>query len=386
MKVGIITYHFHYNYGTMLQALALQNAVDDLGMRAEIIDFYQPNEKSSTEIWKIRKSRITYYMCHPQYIVKKGYNYIILKKNKKCTERKQKCFDEFYKNTIHLSDKHYSSSNEIEENPPIYDIYVVGSDQTWNPYTGGNPDAFYLTFAPRDKKRVSYAPSVSVQTIDCQQRERLVKLLENVEKLSCREEEGSLLLRNMTHRNVITVLDPTFLLSKEIWRKYSKKVQVPKKYILQYLIGEKKEHREYIQRLSQKLKIPVVSIPCAAQDMRTNNTIKIWGGPGEFLFLIENANLICTDSFHGTAFSLNYRKSVYSFYKNDSKDVKSENSRLNSIYDQFGIGNRIITDLSTIPNEKEIYMNYTLEIEENIHKQIVASKNYLKSILGVLYD
>ena len=81
-----------------------------------------------------------------------------------------------------------------------------------------------------------------------------------------------------------------------------------------------------------------------------------------------------------------YRKSVYSFYKNDSKDVKSENSRLNSIYDQFGIGNRIITDLSTIPNEKEIYMNYTLEIEENIHKQIVASKNYLKSILGVLYD
>lgn len=386
MKVGIITYHFHYNYGTMLQALALQNAVDDLGMRAEIIDFYQPNEKSSTEIWKIRKSRITYYMCHPQYIVKKGYNYIILKKNKKCIERKQKCFDEFYKNTIHLSDKHYSSSNEIEENPPIYDIYVVGSDQTWNPYTGGNPDAFYLTFAPRDKKRVSYAPSVSVQTIDCQQRERLVKLLENVEKLSCREEEGSLLLRNMTHRNVITVLDPTFLLSKEIWRKYSKKVQVPKKYILQYLIGEKKEHREYIQRLSQKLKIPVVSIPCAAQDMRTNNTIKIWGGPGEFLFLIENANLICTDSFHGTAFSLNYRKSVYSFYKNDSKDVKSENSRLNSIYDQFGIGNRIITDLSTIPNEKEIYMNYTLEIEENIHKQIVASKNYLKSILGVLYD
>lgn len=386
MKVGIITYHFHYNYGTMLQALALQNAIDDLEMKAEIIDFYQPNEKSSMEIWQIRKGRMAYYISHPQYLIKKGYNYIVLNRNKKYIEYKQKCFDEFYKNSIQLSEQHYSSSNEIEKNPPIYDIYVVGSDQTWNPYTGGNPDAFYLTFAPKDKKRVSYAPSVSVQSIDGQQRERLIKLLSNVEELSCREESGSKLLRSITHRNVTTVLDPTFLLNKELWKQYSKPVQVPKKYILQYLIGEKKEHREFIRRLSEKLRIPVVSIPCVAQDMRAKNTIKIWGGPGEFIFLIENANIICTDSFHGTAFSLNFRKSVYSFYKNDSEDAKSENSRLNSIYDQFGIEDRIITDLTDIPNEKEIYINYDLRIETNIQKRLIASKNYLKSILGVLYD
>lgn len=374
MRVGIITYHHHYNYGTMLQALALQEVIIKLGYDAEIIDFYQSTEKSKQEIKAIHKGRLSFYLKNPNYVFNKAKGIAAYKIAQDNLEKKEEAFEAFYQKNIHLSAQKFNSASEIREKPPIYDIYVVGSDQTWNPNVGGNPDSFFLDFAPKSAKRISYAPSVSVSVLDECSKKRFARLLDNIHVLSCREHDGAKLLEQLTGRSVATVLDPTFLLDEDDWKSYFKSVEHPHEYILQYLIGDRQEHRSYIKRLAQKNNLPIISIPSAPIDYVDRCTTKVWCGPSEFLYLISNATLVCTDSFHGTAFSLNFRKNVFSFYKMDDKASDSENSRLRNIYSQFEIHNRIITDFLYIPSNNELEISYN---EDLIKSKIDDSKTYL---------
>lgn len=378
MRVGIITYHHHYNYGTMLQALALQEAIIKLGYDAEIINFYQPTEKSRQELKAIHKDRFSFYLRHPKYVFNKVKDKVAYQIARENLEKKEKAFETFYQKNICLSEQKFNSANEIRENPPIYDIYVVGSDQTWNPNVGGNPDSFFLDFAPTSAKRISYAPSVSVPFLDEDSKNRFARLLDNIQVLSCRENDGALLLEKITGRNVATVLDPTFLLDEKDWSSYFSLAECPREYILQYLIGDRPEHRGYIKRLAHKNNLPIISIPSVPIDYADRFTTKAWCGPSEFLYLISNATLVCTDSFHGTAFSLNFRKNVFSFYKMDDKADDSENSRLRNIFAQFDINDRIITNFLYIPSGKELEISYN---EDLLKRKINDSKNYLTKAL-----
>ena len=381
MRVGIVTYHFHYNYGTMLQAFALQKAIEELGYDTEIVDFFQPNKKKKSEVWRIRLSSLSDYIFHPSYGFNSFYKRVIMKKYRSKIENKEKRFRTFYSQNIRLSDKHYSSTQELIDNQPEYDIYVVGSDQTWNPFCGGNPDAFYLNFVSKNKKRISYAPSISVMQLNEAQKRRIKELLMNVQVLSCREESGAVLLRELTGRRVTCVLDPTFLLGKSKWEKYAKESEHPKHYILQYFLGDDKKQRGYVKRLSEIMGVPIVSLPIQAQDLCDKATIKSWAGPSEFLDLINKADLICTDSFHGSALSIIHRKSVFSFFKFKEGEINSENSRITDLYSKFGINNRIITDYSTFPRHEDIKLVYDSNIEEKINNLIERSYEYLINAL-----
>ena len=260
-KVGIVTYHKHYNYGTMLQALALQDAVNSMGCRAEIIDFFQPNVLHGKERLFSYAKKLGEYISHPDELKQRLSRNRIETGFGEQIAQKKKSFDDFYDSNIRLSAARYGGSEELRNDPPEYDVYLVGSDQTWNPNVGGNPDAFYLDFAPREKRRACYAPSVSAAALTDEQKRRMARLLGNVEILSCREKRGAELLEEITGRSVETVLDPVFLLSEEEWAGYAEDVTAPPEYILQYFLGKNPAHREAVQRLSDRLGLPVVSIP-----------------------------------------------------------------------------------------------------------------------------
>ena len=370
--IGIITYHHYYNYGTMLQALALQEKVEQLGYQAELIDFKQDNSLSRYEMLKLRIKRMPVY-------IKERKKYRVLADSREKIKEKNELFEQFYKTYLHIGKKKYTTTQQLMENPPIYDGYVVGSDQTWNPFVANSPEAFFLPFVENKSKKGSYGPSLAVKSLSDEKEKEYRKKLSNFSFLSCREQDGAQLLSRITQKEVKCVLDPTLLLSAKEWGKYCE-FEIPKEpYILVYFLGEKSEHRRAVEKIQKLTNWKIISLPAAYLEMENNDYKKVWGGPKEFLSLIRGAALICTDSFHGTMFSINFQRNFFSFCKSSDSEESSENSRLYSALNIFGLSNRIIHNMDNLTAE-DISIDYK-NVIPILEEQRRDSIEYLENML-----
>jgi hypothetical protein len=370
--IGIITYHHYYNYGTMLQALALQEKVEQLGYQAELIDFKQDNSLSRYEMLKLRIKRMPVY-------IKERKKYRVLADSREKIKEKNELFEQFYKTYLHVGKKKYTTTQQLMENPPVYDGYVVGSDQTWNPFVANSPEAFFLPFVENKLKKGSYGPSLAVKSLPDEKEKEYRKKLSSFSFLSCREQDGAQLLSCITQKEVKCVLDPTLLLSAEEWEKYCE-YEIPKEpYILVYFLGEKSEHRRAVEKIQKLTNWKIISLPAAYLEMENNDYKKVWGGPKEFLSLIRRAALICTDSFHGTMFSINFQRNFFSFCKSNDSEESSENSRLYSALNIFGLSNRIIHNMDNLTAE-DISIDYK-NVIPILEEQRRYSIEYLENML-----
>lgn len=370
--IGIITYHHYYNYGTMLQALALQEKVEQLGYQAELIDFKQDNSLSRYEMLKLRIKRMPVY-------IKERKKYRALADSREKIKEKNELFEQFYKTYLHVGKKKYTTTQQLMENPPVYDGYVVGSDQTWNPFVANSPEAFFLPFVENKSKKGSYGPSLAVKSLSDEKEKEYRKKLSNFSFLSCREQDGAQLLSRITQKEVKCVLDPTLLLSAKEWGKYCE-FEIPKEpYILVYFLGEKSEHRRAVEKIQKLTNWKIISLPAAYLEMENNDYKKVWGGPKEFLSLIRGAALICTDSFHGTMFSINFQRNFFSFCKSSDLEESSENSRLYSALNIFGLSNRIIHNMDNLTAE-DISIDYK-NVIPILEEQRRDSIEYLENML-----
>lgn len=370
--IGIITYHHYCNYGTMLQALALQEKVEQLGYQAELIDFKQDNSLSRYEMLKLRIKRMPVY-------IKERKKYRALADSREKIKEKNELFEQFYKTYLHVGKKKYTTTQQLMENPPVYDGYVVGSDQTWNPFVANSPEAFFLPFVENKSKKGSYGPSLAVKSLSDEKEKEYRKKLSNFSFLSCREQDGAQLLSRITQKEVKCVLDPTLLLSAKEWEKYYE-FETPKEpYILVYFLGEKSEHRRAVEKIQKLTNWKIISLPAAYLEMENNDYKKVWGGPKEFLSLIRGAALICTDSFHGTMFSINFQRNFFSFCKSSDSEESSENSRLYSALNIFGLSNRIIHNMDNLTAE-DISIDYK-NVIPILEEQRRDSIEYLENML-----
>ena len=370
--IGIITYHHYYNFGTMLQALALQEKVEQLGYRAELIDFKQDNSLSRYEMIKLRIKRMPVY-------IKERKKYRVLADSREKIKEKNELFEQFYKTYLHVGKKKYTTTQQLMENPPVYDGYVVGSDQTWNPFVANSPEAFFLPFVENKSKKGSYGPSLAVKSLSDEKEKEYRKKLSSFSFLSCREQDGAQLLSRITQKEVKCVLDPTLLLSAEEWEKYCE-YEIPKEpYILVYFLGEKSEHRRAVEKIQKLTNWKIISLPAAYIEMENKDYEKVWGGPKEFLSLIRGAALICTDSFHGTMFSINFQRNFFSFCKSSDSEESSENSRLYSALNIFGLSNRIIHNMDNLTAE-DISIDYK-NVIPILEEQRIYSIEYLENML-----
>lgn len=370
--IGIITYHHYYNYGTMLQALALQEKVEQLGYQAELIDFKQDNSLSRYEMLKLRIKRMPVY-------IKERKKYRVLADSREKIKEKNELFEQFYKTYLHVGKKKYTTTQQLMENPPVYDGYVVGSDQTWNPFVANSPEAFFLPFVENKSKKGSYGPSLAVKSLSDEKEKEYRKKLSSFSFLSCREQDGAQLLSRITQKEVKCVLDPTLLLSAKEWGKYCE-YEIPKEpYILVYFLGEKSEHRRAVEKIQKLTNWKIISLPAAYLEMENNDYKKVWGGPKEFLSLIRGAALICTDSFHGTMFSINFQRNFFSFCKSSDSEESSENSRLYSTLNIFGLSNRIIHNMDNLTAE-DISIDYK-NVIPILEEQRRYSIEYLENML-----
>lgn len=359
----------------MLQGFATQLLFSKKGTEAQLIDYRFGNKTvpRKLEILKIRIKRIFIYF--------KEFKRIFLTwKYAEQMSRRNKCFDDFVYRYLNLSPKKYLYEYEITEDAPEYDIYITGSDQTWSPKIGFSP-VLFLDFAPKHAIKAAYAPSLGVTALTDNQSVYICDKLQKYDFLSCREAIGSEILEKITGRKVETVLDPTLMIHSGEWRQYSVKPNIKDKYILCYFLGDRDYYRDYVDQLAIQTGFPVYYIPVNWKDFKKSNNL-IWDvGPSEFLGLIDNAEYVCTDSFHGTIFSLNFHREVRVFVKHTGYVAGGDNSRLFDILNRLGLEKQLITEYTkgvAIVDSRIDYSN----VDNLLSAERDKSSKYIETIVN----
>lgn len=369
-RVGIISYHSGHNYGTMLQAYALQCAIKKLGIQEVEYINYVDGKPFREASWTVRfqkikdKLKLGFFQLAYQFLFRKKIMFIAEKYNR------------FFQDYINTSETFYSSIEELKKNPPQYDIYIVGSDQTWNPTFLKDNGAYFLCFLDEHYLKNSYASSLGVYSLTEEQKLLYKEYLKSFRYISCRENVNAVVLSSLLKRKVEHVLDPTLLLDADDWRSIEIKCDVPDKYVLCYCLGEKKSVREFARKLGLRHGLPVFYIPSNYRDLCYKNVL-FNIGPLEFIYLFRHATYICTDSFHGTAFSINFGKNFYSFYKRKGDVSCGDNSRILHLLKEFSLLNRLKFE----EFEEEEDINYKDSVEQYLKLQRNTSYSFLNQIL-----
>lgn len=363
MKTAIVTFHNAFNYGATLQCAALSKILSKHGIEVVVIDYlpeYVENKKSIYRYLKETKKNRNKLKA-----VAKGIAYLRFAKD---VQKRNAAFNTFVKEHMNMT-KTYSSPKELDENPPKAAVYICGSDQVWNRSITGNQfdDAFFLRFVKKGRK-IAYAVSLG-ETKPSEYRDELIKLTDGYRFISVREEDMAKELGECISTDVSTVVDPTLLLEEAEYRSFEKPVEVTTdKYLLLYNVQNSDISTGLAEIISKKKRLKIIDISPNPFRKIKGSTKRISEGPGEFLTLIRNAEFIVTNSFHGTVFSLIYRKQFFTV------PHRKRSGRIISLLEMAGLENRLIDSLYY--DEHNTKIDYD-EVWSRIHKASDVSKDLL---------
>ncbi len=349
MKIGIITFHFAYNCGAVLQCLALSEKLEQLGHEVCVINYqpwyhknrYTPLKNPVYYAKKRAQSRGKGDTVKKQFLRgAKGFaNVVYSWRHYPKVSKIDKYFTKFAKKNLHETHI-YRTFDQLVKNPPKCDLYISGSDQLWNgKLTDGKIDpAYLLEFGSSDIRKITYSMGVSFKGSE-QPIEEIKSSLMNLDSISLREEEYYNQINELTEGKVPmhVDVDPTFLLKKDEYDKYMpKEALYDGKFIFTYTMPDKSQQEVYkaAKALGKKLNMRVIDAsgnPKMANKTIEDNRIC---GPGEFLWYIKNAEYVVTNSFHGTAFSINMEKNFVTI------PHSMTGYRVTEIMDKLGLGNR----------------------------------------------
>ena len=329
MKIGIITMHKVKNFGSALQAYALQQKVKQLGYENELIDYVYPRDiPTSISILGILKSCVSFMrnmvIGFPKY-------------------RQSKKFAEFYSRNFSLSSivVDESTINQL----PLYDGYITGSDQVWNPRFAGKDTNFMLAFAPDEKPKISYASSFATTSLDTEIQDLYKKYLNRYDIISVRETSGVKIIKELTGKDAKVCCDPTLLLDSKDWDKLANqsKLNIKYKYVLvyplTYMYNPYPKLYDIVTMVQKTLGVKAIFLEGRKEDMfHPNSKLIKSAGPVDFVYLIKNAEFVITTSFHGAAFSMIYNKPMFGIVDKSNK----KDSRLQSLLKEFNASDTII--------------------------------------------
>lgn len=367
MKVSFITRHNIINYGSVLQTIALQKMIERFGYQAEVIDYIRTDE-DFRNIAKVLASRNA--KCQKSCLFKM---FFIIGKSLEFQIAGKK-FEQIRNRYLKVS-KRYSTLKELRENPPEADIYMTGSDQVWGGIGEDRYDsAFFLDFGDSTKKRLSYAASFGRTDMSEDILKIYSELLKKYSVISVREESARQILINQGYSKTIQVLDPTLLLTSKEWDNIvtieaSRFKKPASPYILVYQRRPNKEIDRYAEGLSKHSGYPVYRITADFHQGIRGGKMIFLPNMHEFIDWIKNAEFLVTDSFHGTAFAINYNVDFVDILPSGTA------TRNLSILSFMGLSNRVVkdeTDFSFI-KEKIDYskVNEVLDTERQRSKQIL---------------
>lgn len=356
-KVGIITIIDNNNYGNRLQNYAVQEILKKLDCKVETIINWPNTNHANSRIGEIKKE-----IRRELGKIKRKIKYM---KHKQMRQR-YRCFKKFNVDNMKFSNKTltYYKAKKIERE---YDFFVVGSDQVWNPNFDRLSEIDLLTFS-NQQKNIAYSASFGVSYIPGHCKEKCKKAFSNFKSISVREEAGKNIIHQLDSKKEVEVLiDPTMMLDEKEWSKVARKPKQLKsdKYILNYFLGKlSKEREKEIERIAEKNNCEVINI--------LDENGEFYGtGPSEFLYLVKNSFLICTDSFHSCVFSILFNRPFVIFDREEN--IVSMNSRIETLLEKFKLEDKKYNELNGIKDE-QLKIDYTqsYKILEQERKKTIA--------------
>ena len=333
VTVGIVTFHLSENYGALLQAYALQKVIERIGCHATIID-YQPHYLTTGGKWLWPFSRRNIYADAGVLLIKveRVRSFLIGRK-------RRRRFQEFRAQHLRLTASRYKTLQNLRERLPAFDVLVCGSDQIWNPPPRFGVDpAFYLAFGPRTCRRVTFAPSFGGAQVEPRYREEIGRLLAGLDALSVRERSGLGIIEELTGRRAAWMPDPTMLLEN-----YEDLLVRPAEadFIFTYCLRTSRSIGHIQAVVAQRLGLPVITPANPGKRwVSSGHIVRI--GPTKWLGYMAHARIVITNSFHGTVFSILFRKPFIAVSIQGRKS--NLNERLTSLLDRLGLAGRFIDE------------------------------------------
>ncbi len=359
IKAGIVTIHMIRNYGAVAQAYALNKYLRLNGIDATTIDFRTYRSAESYRYFFRARS----LMDVARNLQTSLYFNRLRRRNDK--------FKDFLKNYVPTTPKTYYSNADLENDDLNFDYYVCGSDQIWNTFCRNYDDAFILRFARGKGKRLSYAASLGVDSINDNMKRVFADELSDFCAISVRESSAAPVIEKICGKSVASVLDPVFLLDREKWSEIASPRIVARPYIFFYYVkGDIPDLRRYVKRLSRLTGLPIVIVGFGLRDLTYFNVKRYDAGVEDFLSLIKNAEYVATNSFHGTSFSIIFGKKFMVF-----NDKKNGASRINSLLELCGISDRQV-DSDDNCDKMFAEIQYA-DVYEKLNSAVKESKDFL---------
>lgn len=387
-KIAIITMFYNNdNYGGIAQAFALKYYIDELGYKSELISYKKSPKpmftiSNDTTLKKIKNKT---YKLLPK-VTRKIANWlaelVYAKKLKDKLLLRKEAFKYSRQNIEHS--QVYSEENITVLNKN-FDYFISGSDQIWKPNV--IQPAYVCQFALPEKKCLSYASSIAVTEYPEDYSKYMVKCLKKFSWISVREKSSKIYLEKILEKKVDVVVDPTLLLNESKWRKIESEKIIHEKYIFVYLLGQSKKQRKIIKKYAKENNLKIVFLPHIEGKIRACDIgfgdINLYDiCLPDFLSLIDNAEIICTDSFHASVFSIIFSKEFYVFNRESLLKGGDTSSRVLTLLEDAGIPERFIVKENDLikKNYQTIDYNY---VNQTFIPFIEKSQQLLKKALIV---
>lgn len=350
MDVGILTYHDSDNFGSVLQCFALSRYLLLRGHSCRVIDLRKPEVQALYSIMKPLSSRYNlltdlYHLPHMAAL----------------KQRKAR-FEDFRRQWLPLTDTCYETGEQVPQE--AFSCYVTGSDQVWNVGIC-DFDPVYMLRGMKGKK-VSYAASFGPIATDRKMLEPYRQDLLALDAVSLREASAEELCREMGVQATV-VCDPVFLPERKEYEAAAVPCPIPGKYMLCYFPGGTPRVLErYSRDLAKRLGLERVLLMSEWRNAFRSGKKCYSGGPGEFLYLMQNASCVCTSSFHGTAFSLVFGKECYVYNTGNDSRTKT-----------------LLSLVSGVEQPESYISRFSADAEcGELHRHIAVSKKFIAKEIG----
>lgn len=353
MRIGILTFPGSPSFGASLQMAALYRALEKEHYDVEIINYMNPymqkKEHLSSSVVQRIKSAVA--------------NFISIQGTKE--------FEEFESKLSLYPSERIHSTEKLKELADRYDLLICGSDQVWNPKVTGYDLSYLFDFCDDDSKKISYAASFGLKELPPECVEPYRNELSRFHRISVREERGKEIVEELLGRKCEMVVDPSMLLKKEEWEKEMIPVKkLPAHYIAKFIFNYDESVEQWISELQGETHLPVLTIGGSILSKFKKGLFTGAIGPQKWLYIINNADYVVTDSFHGAAFSIIFEKELYVSL------ASSTNSRLVTLCNNFDLNTRIIPS-----NSVQGKIDYS-RVKKKMTEMREESMKYLREAIG----
>ena len=394
MKTATVTWITYNNYGTELQAFALQKYLESRRIDNTIISDHDivskkkpPSSASTSSLENSPQSNLSLfkkYIFHPFRCVNRITTLLMRRVDawKKIKQeapyyRSQELFSSFKQNDLKILLG--KKRDDMDALNLEFDAFICGSDQIWSVFDYNFDGYFFLNFVK--KRKISYAASIGTENFTDAKKKQIADWLSSFDAISTREQQTAIQLQSITNREITWVADPTLLQTNLFWEEFCQKIRpLRRKYILCYFLENSSWYFNYAEKLSSSLGLELILIPSNLTFTKNKHVYKHAVGPKEFVSLIAHADFVLTDSYHGSIFAIQFNKKFLYLQRFSENDPFCQNIRVHSLFDYLELNNLIVPKKGFSPSDIHcIDYNYVNRRIEDLREQ---SRQFIITNLG----